>query len=237
MKAYLLAAGLGTRLRPITDKIPKCLVPICGRPLLAWWMDLFASCGVTEVLINTHYLPDPVRQFIKENNSTSSVKLVEVYEEQLKGSAGTIRDNRDFVKGCDDFLIVYADNLTNADLKAMTEFHLSKKAPLTMGLFHTNRPKECGIAALDADDHITEFVEKPEHPKSDLANAGVYVANAVLFEYIPKEGMCDLGKDVLPKLVGSMYGYEIKDYLIDIGTMPNYEKAQEDWSRIMESRK
>ena len=237
MKAYLLAAGLGTRLRPITDTIPKCLVPICGRPLLAWWMDLFASCSVTEVLINTHYLPGPVRDFISENNRTFPVKLVEVYEEELKGSAGTIRDNRDFVKGCDDFLIVYADNLTNADLKGMIEFHKESHSPLTMGLFHTNRPKECGIAALDGENHITEFVEKPENPKSDLANAGVYVAGAELFDHIQKSGVCDLGKDVLPKLVGRMYGFEIKDYLIDIGTMPNYEKAQTDWSRIMENSK
>lgn len=237
MKAYLLAAGLGTRLRPITDTVPKCLVPICGRPLLAWWMDLLGSCGVTQVLINTHYLPEPVRQFISDNNKKSSVKLIEVYEEQLKGSAGTIRDNRDFVSGCDDFLIVYADNLTNADLAGMIEFHRTKHTPLTMGLFHTNRPKECGIAALDGDDRITEFVEKPEFPKSDLANAGVYVANKELFGHIPKEGVCDLGKDVLPGLVGRMCGFEIKDYLIDIGTMPNYEKAQEDWSRIMENRK
>ncbi|MBR4574823.1 MAG: nucleotidyltransferase family protein [Lachnospiraceae bacterium] len=237
MKAYLLAAGLGTRLRPITDTIPKCLVPICHRPLLAWWVDLFDSCGITEVLINTHYLTDPVREFIGQNNRTSRVKLVEVYEQELKGSAGTIRDNRDFVRDSGDFLIAYADNLTNADLAGMTAFHKMCGAPLTMGLFHTNDPKGCGIAALDSQNHITEFVEKPENPKSDLANAGIYVANETLFSYIPKEGMCDLGKDVLPHLVGKMSGFEIKDYLIDIGTMQNYEKAQTDWKSIMENTK
>lgn len=234
MKAYLLAAGLGTRLRPITDTIPKCLVPICGRPLLAWWIDLFSSSGITEVLINTHYLPGPVRDFIKENNRTSAVKLTEVYEDQLKGSAGTIRDNCDFVRGSGDFLIAYADNLTNADLSGMCAFHKEKKAPLTMGLFHTNNPKGCGIAALDGENHITEFVEKPAEPKSDLANAGIYVATEEVFKLIPEEGVCDLGKDVLPSLVGRMYGYEIKDYLIDVGTMPNYEKAQADWKLITE---
>ena len=234
MKSYILAAGLGTRLRPITDTVPKCLVPICGKPLLQWWMELFERHGISDVLINTHYLPDPVRAFIEENNKSFPVKLHESFEEELAGSGGTVRNNRDFVNNEDLFLIAYADNLTNVDLTELVSFHKQHGGELTMALFRTNRPKECGIAALDGNDKIIEFEEKPAEPKSNLANAGIYVCSGNIFKYMPDEGFLDFGKDVLPKLVGRMYGWEIKDYLLDIGTMENYEKAQKDWSKIIE---
>ncbi len=236
MKAYLLAAGLGTRLRPITDTIPKCMVPICGKPLLQWWMELFDKHGITDVLINTHYLSDSVRAFIDENNKSFPVKLYESYEVELVGSGGTVRNNIDFVDHEDDFLIVYADNLTNTNLSDFISSHNSHKdAVLTMALFHTNRPKECGIVALDESNRITEFEEKPVEPKSDLANAGIYVCSKDVFNYIPDKGFCDFGKDILPELVGNMYGWQVDDYLLDIGTMDNYKIAQKDWVVITES--
>src|SRR5690349_17666261 len=107
MKAFLLAAGLGTRLRPITDTLPKCLVPVNGRPLLSYWMDLLEEYGVTDVLINLHYLPDPVRRFADEY--TGGVKIHLMMEEELLGSAGTLHANRDFVEGEEQFFILYAD--------------------------------------------------------------------------------------------------------------------------------
>ena len=216
MKAFLLAAGYGTRLRPLTNTTPKCLVPICGKPLLAWWLQLFERYNIQEVLINTHYLPDAVREFInKHNKSTSKVRIA----------------NKNFVGSEKEFLICYADNLTNVNLESMISFHRQKNSILTMGLFHTNKPKECGIAAIDSNKLIYEFVEKPQNPKSNLANAGIYVTNNEIFNYIPNIHPCDFGKDVLPKLVNKMYGYEIKEYLLDIGNLDNYQKAQEEWQR------
>lgn len=230
MKAFLLAAGYGTRLRPLTNTIPKCLVPICGKPLLEWWMNLFEKYGVEEVIINTHYLADAVRNFIKNyNKKNQNLKLIEFYEPELLGSGGTILANRAFVESENEFLICYADNLTNLNLKKLVEFHKTQNALLTMGLFYTNKPKECGIAAIDENGLIYEFVEKPQFPKSNLANAGVYVTNSNIFKYIPFKQPCDFGKDVLPKLVNKMYGYQIKDYLLDIGNLDNYEKAQKEW--------
>lgn len=233
MKAYLLAAGLGTRLRPITNEIPKCLVPICGKPLLQWWVELFEKHGISDVLINTHYLPAPVREFINKNNRSFPVKLYESYEKELVGSGGTVRNNKAFVENEEDFLIAYADNLTNANLSELIEFHGENDGDLTMALFRTNRPKECGIAALDDNHRIIAFVEKPVEPKSNLANAGIYVASKSIFELMPEESFLDFGKDVLPKLIGKMYGWEVKNYLLDIGTMGNYEKAQKDWGEII----
>lgn len=235
MKAFLLAAGLGTRLRPITDTRPKCLVPIGGKPLLQWWAELFWKHGITEVLINTHYLPDPVREFIKKNNnSLSGVKFYEAYEEVLVGSGGTVRNNKSFVEGEKDFLICYADNLTDINLTNLIASHASYGGVLTMALFCTEKPKECGIVELDDRKRIIGFVEKPETPKSNLANAGIYVANNAIFEYMDDKVFLDFGKNILPKLVGKMYGWENSDYLLDIGTMDNYKKAQIEWKRLKE---
>ena len=235
MKAFLLAAGLGTRLRPITDTVPKCLVPICDKPLLQWWMELFREHGIEEVLINTHYLPNPVRTFIDNNNKTFPVKLIESYENKLIGSGGTVRENKAFVNDEERFLIVYADNLTNINLSELISFHDSHNGILTMALFRTNKPKECGIAALDEERKIVEFVEKPIEPSSNLANAGIYVCNRSIFNYLSNVGFLDFGKDVLPQLIDDMYGWETSDYLIDIGTMENYEKARKEWAEMIYS--
>jgi len=125
MKAFLLAAGIGSRLRPITDKIPKCLVPINGRPLLYYWLKLFEQHGISEVLINLHHLPDLVFQFLQENEF--NLKIHTVFEQELLGSSGTIRSNFDFVCNEREFLICYADNLTNINLGNMIDFHVSKR--------------------------------------------------------------------------------------------------------------
>lgn len=230
MKAFLLAAGIGSRLRPITDTIPKCLVEIAEHPMLDWWAKLLKENGVTEVLINTHYLHEKVHAYIQEfNKKQSDITFVEFYEQELLGSGGTVKANRGFVENEEDFLICYADNLCDIKLSELICFHQNKKSPLTMALFRTNLPKQCGIAQLDSAGRIIEFVEKPEFPKSDLANAGIYVANKEIFKYFPEEKFIDFGKDVLPRLVGKMHGWETSDYLIDIGTMENYERAKKEW--------
>ena len=231
MKAFLMAAGLGTRLSPITNTIPKCMVSIKGQPLLGWWMDLFEKQEEKNENINTHYLPEPVRDFIcSYNRQGHKVKIHESYEPVLLGSAGTLRANKRFVESEGSFLICYADNLTNANLSQLVLRHEQVKPVLTMGLFHTNNPTGCGIATVNEKHMITEFIEKPKHPASNLANAGIYVAGQEIFDYIPcNKDEVDMGKDVLPLLTEKMAGFEIKDYLLDVGTMSNYKKAQEEW--------
>ena len=234
MKAFLLAAGEGTRLGQLTKTIPKCLVPIKGKPLLQYWLRLCERYGIREVLINLHHLPHLVEEFL--NSYSYRLKIRTFYEEKLLGSAGTIAANRDFVAGEEAFFIFYADNLTNVNLEKMRKFHKDHGGIFTMGLFKAKRLKECGIAELDAEGLVVDFVEKPHHPKSDLANAGVYVANPQIFDYIPNKEVVDLGFDVLPGLVGRMYGYLIKEYLLDIGTWENYKKAQKEWLSSFGSR-
>jgi len=232
MKAFLLAAGLGTRLRPLTDSIPKCLVPIDGRPLLSWWLDLLERYGVTDVLINLHHLPAQVREFAERYRGPVGITLM--MEEELLGSAGTLHANRDFVAGDEQFLILYADNLTDADLGALIAFNAEHPAPLTVGLFHASDPRACGIVQLDESGTIMEFVEKPERPNGDLASAGLFVARPELFEYLESDGYPrDFGGSVMPKLVGRMNGMPVHGYLRDVGTHENLSRAQDEWRRVI----
>lgn len=229
MKAFLLAAGYGSRLKPLTDTTPKCLVPVQGVPLLAWWLKLLKKHGVEEVLVNTHYLSEQVERFADKYNKENGYFIKTVFEEQLLGSGGTVRTNSDFVSGEDAFLICYADNLTDIHLERMWKAHRESPGILTMALFRSNHPEQCGIAETRADGKILEFAEKPQKPISNLANAGIYIADHSLLDYIPKQAVSDFGKDVLPKLTGRMYGYFMTEYLIDIGTIDNYQRAQQEW--------
>jgi mannose-1-phosphate guanylyltransferase len=230
MKAFLLAAGLGTRLRPLTDTVPKCLILIHDKPLLAWWAELFLRHGVSEALVNTHHLPDRVGSFIDAYNAQETgLTFREYHEAELLGSGGTVAANRDFAGEDKSFLICYADNLTDINLTDLLRFHRSHDGVLTMALFRAGRPEQCGIAEVAEGSRIVDFEEKPAQPKSNLANAGIYIARRDIFQAIPAKGFSDFGKDVLPELTGRMYGYEMREYLIDIGTCDNYRKAQKEW--------
>lgn len=232
MKAFLLAAGLGTRLRPLTNTTPKCMLPIADRPMLYHWFQLLRKHGVSDVLINLHHLPDIVRDYAKGFSlSYPDLSIALFYEKNLLGSAGTVKANADWIKDEEQFLIAYADNLTNANLTKLTKFHQKRNAIFTMGLFCSDYPQGCGIAALDDNGLIVDFIEKPKNPGSNMANAGIYVATPALLDHIPEE-VADLGYDVLPGLVGRMYGCQIEGYLRDIGTPEAYAKAQAEWKMI-----
>lgn len=231
MKAFLLAAGLGTRLRPLTDRTPKCLVEICGKPLLGWWIELLQKHNVDNVLINLHYLPDQVIDFIK--TIKCEIKFDFFYEKELLGSGGTLRENKNFVKDESCFFICYADNLTNYNLTEFLNFHKIKNSDFSISLFTTDQPTTKGIALLDSDDVIIDFEEKPKKPKSELANAGIYISSPKILDLIPEYKITDIGFDLLPKLVGEMTGWKTKDYLIDIGTHKHLEKAETEWRKII----
>ncbi len=232
MKAFLLTAGLGTRLHPITLKIPKCLVPIGGKPLLDWWFELMQKAGVTEVLINLHHLPDMVMAHV--NSLDTNIKIEFSYEPVLLGSAGTLVANKAFVANETSFFIFYGDNLTNTSLSNLRDFHVAQQHGFTMALFETNNPSGCGIVSLNEQCTITHFEEKPAHPLSNLANAGLYVASPAVIDIIDStKTPADIGFDLLPLLVNKMSGYKINDYLIDIGTHKNLEKAREEFPLLI----
>jgi len=228
MKAFLLAAGNGTRLRPITDRIPKCLVPIQGTPMLAIWMTLCKRLGITELLINLHAHADVVRMFLKTSQAENPhVHVAE--EKELLGSAGTLRANRDWVKGDDLFWVFYADVLHRADLQAMLHLHRQREPAATLGVYEVPEPSRCGIVTTNPQGVIENFVEKPTHPTGNLAFSGLMIGTREVLDVIPDGVPADIGFHVLPKLTGHMLAFPIRDYLIDIGTLQNYQQAQATW--------
>ena len=231
-KVLSLAGGLGSRLKPLTDVVPKCLIEIAGKPLLDYWFDRFELAQLFDVRINNHHLPQLVRDYIVRRNDDGVFNVTEAYEPTLLGSAGTVHANRDFVSEDDLCVIVYADNLSNVNLDAMIAFHQSHDDPFTMLLFRAENPKKSGIATLDDDSRVIDFVEKPEHPASDLANAGIYVLDGKAYLEIADMNVFDLGFDVLPKFIGRMRGWEWQGYHRDIGTHASLEQAKHDIAEV-----
>jgi mannose-1-phosphate guanylyltransferase len=227
LKAFLLAGGHGTRLRPLTDSVPKCLVPIRGRPLLDIWLDLCAHSGITEILINLHAHSQPIEQHLQRSGSPVNVRLV--HEDRLLGSAGTIAANRAWVGSDSAFWILYSDVLTNTNLKRMSEFHSRRGSIATLGLYQVPDASRCGVAMTDQTGVIVAFEEKPQTPRSNWVFSGLMVAGPRIFEVIPPSVPADIAFHVLPRLVGKMVAYPIADYLLDIGTLPNYREAQITW--------
>jgi len=223
MKAIILAAGLGTRLRPITSTTPKCLVPINGVPLLELWLRDCERAGVEAVLVNTHYLADRVEEFVAARRG---VPVTLAYEPTLLGSAGTIASNWVFVDDAESFLVVYADNLTTFPLSRLIAFHATHGRVASMALFRSPNPSACGVVEMDASGLVTGFWEKPENPPGNLVNAGLYVFRRQVREYMPAEVPADVGRSLMPALVGRSMGLPISGYFVDIGTLENYYNAQ-----------
>lgn len=227
MKAFLLAAGKGTRLRPITDSVPKCMLRIGDRSLLDIWLDALAEAGVVEVLINLHHLADVVRAAVAARTAPPVVHLVE--EPELLGSAGTLRVNRAFVEGEDMFLAVNADNLTDFDPRVLIDAHRAGGAVATLSLFRAPRPSECGVVEV-RNGQVVGYVEKPADPVSDLANAGIYAFHPSVIDILEGELPLDIGYHLLPRLVGRARAVALDGcYFIDIGTPSALERARNEW--------
>ena len=227
MKAFLLAAGVGSRLRPITDTIPKCMVPVGDQPMLDIWLDAFDRVGVDQVLINLHHLPDVVRRHLEARAGTPTVRTF--YEPELLGSAGTLAANRAWVGGDEMFLACNADNLTDFDLRSLAETHRAHGAITTLAVFHSDRPSAGGVVELDAFGTVVGFTEKPSQPVSDLVNAGMYAFHPRVLDEIGGPLPRDIGYDLLPRLVGRAKAMPVEGYFRDVGTVDAYRRAQQEW--------
>ena len=227
MKAFLLAGGLGTRLRPLTDSTAKCLLPVQGTPMLQIWFDICRQYGIDEVLINVHSHGDAVRKFIHEQKDGLGMRLFE--ETELLGSAGTVRANQEWVSKERSFWVFYADVLTTTNLNRMLSFHDSRTQIATIGVYEVPDPSRCGVVQLDERGVVIDFVEKPKTPAGNLAFSGLLLATPALLNYIPEIVPVDLGFHVLPRIVGRMAAYQISDFIVDIGTLETYRAAQNTW--------
>lgn len=227
MKAFLLAAGNGTRLKPLTDSIPKCLLPIQGVPLLSIWLDLCRRYGIDEVLINSHSYSETIIKYVQSNHRGPTVRVT--YEPTLLGSAGTLLENRAWVQSEPVFWVFYADVLTNVNLRRVLDFHRQRGQSATIGVYEVPNPKDCGIVTVNRAGIVHDFVEKPSNPKSNLAFTGIMIATPLILDLISRPFPADIGFHLLPKLVGNMAACPVSDYLIDIGTPEKYVQAQLSW--------
>jgi len=201
--------------------------------MLSIWLQVCKRFGIEEVLINLHTHAAAVSEFLRQDINGPRVRVV--VEQQLLGSAGTLRANRDWVMSDEFFWVFYADVLNRADLEGMLRVHQKRKPAETLGVYEVPDPRRCGIVMADDDGVIQQFVEKPEHPAGNLAFSGLMIGTPEVLDAIPSSVPADIGFHVLPQLAGRMIAYSISDYLLDIGTMENYEKAQATWPGLREA--
>lgn len=234
MKGMILAAGEGRRLRPLTDHVPKPMLPVAGRPLLEHTITYLRDCGVTDLAVNLYHLPQVVIDYFGDG-SRWGVSLHYSVEEHLLGSAGGVKRLQSFFD--DTFIVFYGDLLTWVDLRPMIELHRRTGVLATMGLYHVPDPWNRGIVQLDEANNVVRFVEKPPRDQvfSNLANAGIYVLEPEVLNRIPAEQVYDFGHDVFPGLLADgiqVAGYVIEDFLIDIGLPEKYEEANRIMLRV-----
>jgi len=233
MNAILLAAGLGTRLLPLTGVLPKCLMPIHGRPLLEYWLRALDAAGDAAgdaaVLVNTHHLPELVRASLAKSPWAGRVRLV--HEPALLGTGGTFVANPFAVAG--PVLLAHADNLCGADLQAFMAAHAARSSGtvMTMMSFRTDAPKTCGILELDARGVVRAFHEKTADPPGNLANAAIYIVEPEVADFIAGLGrdVVDFSTEVIPHFLGRIQAWENKGYHRDIGNVDSFLAAQREF--------
>lgn len=225
MKALLLAAGLGTRLRPITNKMPKCLVSIKGKILLDIWVEKLINAGITTIYINTFYLSELVIKHIE--NSLYRSKIVILKENELFGTAGTLLKNLDLFIG-QECLLVHADNYTLQDLNELIHEHQNRQnnTVMTMMTFITENPSQCGIVEL-IDNVVIKFHEKISNPPNNIANGAVYILTQELLNSLKEysNDITDFSTQIIPNFLGKINNFTTSEFFIDIGSIKNLEKA------------
>lgn len=228
MRAILLAAGLGTRLRPLTNTTPKCLMPLKGKPLLQDWLERLSDAGIGPFLVNTHYLPEQVRSFVESSPFRKDVTLV--HETHLLGTAGTLVENLGFLHG-EDGLLIHADNYSEADFGEFIQAHRDRprECLLTMMTFAAEDPSSCGIVELDGRGVVVGFHEKVQNPPGNLANGAIYILSAGLIELLAGEwrSATDFSTEIVPRLLSRIYTYRTHEIFADIGSTGMYQSLKE----------
>ncbi|MDP9315395.1 MAG: nucleotidyltransferase family protein [Chloroflexota bacterium] len=224
MKAMILAAGVGSRLRPLTDTCPKPMLPIAGQPLLAHTLDWLERYGVKEAVLNLHHLPDLIQRGLGDG-SRWNMRLHYSVEPELRGTAGATKHVAALLD--ETFVVVYGDLLVDLDLDALLAFHRARNAQITLALKHTDDPRSQGMIATDRSGRVHQFVEKPTNWPADQyqANAGVYLVEPAILDRLPDQIPLDWGRDVLPDLIRSsvpIYAAFVTGKLIDIGSHVAY---------------
>lgn len=230
MKAMVMAAGVGTRLRPLTHVIPKPMIPIVNKPVLEHTLELLASHSFQEIVINLHFRGQMINDYFRDGSKWGP-KIRYSNEKNLLGTAGGVKRVEKFFK--ETFLVMSGDGLTDADLTRLVAFHKQKKALATMGLKRVDTRLDYGVTLVDQNDRIERFFEKPSWSDvfANTVNTGIYVFEPEIFRYIPRKKFFDFGHDLWPlllKLKLPIFGCELKAYWCDIGNLQEYKRAERD---------
>ena len=232
IKAMVMAAGMGSRLEPITLRFPKPLIPVMNRPLMDIILSQLHDIGVGEVISNTYYLADQIIDRYKNNKL--GIKFSSIKETELSGTAGGVKKCQFFFDEGEDFVVMSGDILTTADIKKGIEIHKKSGAIATIGVKQVphEQVSHFGVVVTDEKGFITEFQEKPalEDAKSNLINTGIYIFNYKIFDYIPENTFYDFAKNVFPKLLeeSQINTFEVEEYWNDIGTISQYKQSIQD---------
>jgi mannose-1-phosphate guanylyltransferase len=234
MKALILAAGEGTRLRPLTLTCPKPMLPVGDAPLLVHIIRWLRGQGIRDVAINLHYLPEVITAYLGDG-SRFGVQITYSYEDPILGSAGAAKKLEGFLSS--PFLVVYGDMLLDVDLEPLVKLHRSSGSAVTIGLMEVDDPSSKGVVQLDERGRVLRFVEKPRpgEIQGRLVSAGIYLVEASVMEQIPANSYYDFGHDLIPRLLSEgvpLFARLLDGYLLDIGTPESYQKSQEDVSRL-----
>lgn len=232
MKAFILAAGLGTRLRSLGLDVPKVMVPVGGKPLLQHHIELFREQGIREFVVNLHYLPEKITGFFGDG-SKLGVKITYSQEPELLGTAGAVKKMEQILRD-GTFLVFYGDNLVRVKFAPLLEFHRTRHALATVALFESPEPWTGGVVETAADGRVKRFIEKPD-PKqvsTNLISAGIFVVEPPVLDLIPAGQFYDFGKDLFPKMLAEgkpLYAMKPDAYIQDVGTPERLAKAQKDY--------
>jgi mannose-1-phosphate guanylyltransferase/mannose-1-phosphate guanylyltransferase/phosphomannomutase len=227
----VMAAGLGTRLRPLTYEVPKPMVPVANRPVMEHILALLRRHGLGEVIANLHWFPDTIRDHFGDGAGLG-VALTYRYENELLGTAGGVRNVAEFF-GDEPFLVMAADALTDIDLAALRAAHEAHDGIATLAVKRVADVSEFGVVITGSDGRVQGFQEKPDRAEalSDLASCMIYVLEREIFDYFPDERVVDFALDVFPALLENdvpFHVHEIDSYWNDVGSLPEYLRGNLD---------
>lgn len=228
MKAVILAAGVGSRLSPLTLFMPKPMAPVVNKPVMEHLVELLARNGIEDIYANLHYLPDQIERYFGDGRRWG-VHMTYSLERELLGTAGAVRRMAAYLG--DTFVVMMGDAITDLNLEAVIAFHRERKAQATIVLHHVEDTTGFGVAQIDEAGHIMGFQEKPrpEEAISRLASMGVYILEPSVLDLIPADQPYDFARQLFPRLLkesGSFYGYEADCYWSDVGSLAEYRRAQ-----------
>ncbi|MBI5327393.1 MAG: mannose-1-phosphate guanyltransferase [Deltaproteobacteria bacterium] len=230
MKAVIMAGGFGTRLRPLTNNLPKPMVPMVNKPMMEHIVELLIHCGITDIITLLYFHPEIVENYFGDG-SRFGINMTYIGASDDLGTAGSVRNAKEYLDK--QFIVISGDLLTDFDLVKAMEFHRKKKAAATMVLTRVLNPLPFGIVITDEDGRIDRFMEKPSWGEvfSDTINTGIYILEPKILDLIPPNQEFDFSKDLFPLILERkepLYGYIAYGYWKDVGSLEEYRQANID---------